>query len=389
MEESLRADVWMLTVPTDFRIARSRIRYSHHVLVRITAQDEVGWGAAPLYARAPHELRGVVADAVPRALAGADDDLEEARARAAAALAAFPDVLSAVDGALWDLSGRRAGRSVASLLGASTRRVPITEQLFVVSPERGRRELAAIRARGVSNVKVKLSGDADADLRLVAALRDAGGDDLGLRVDANRAYPLPRAIALAPRLRELGVVRWEEPIGGSFAAVAQLRSATPLEVILDESIRTRADLEQALSAGALDVLNLKLGRVGGITSGERLRSECASAGVAVSIGCAEDLGPAMAAILHAAAAWSPVETEGVGWMRLGVDVAEPSPEVSGGEVELADAPGWGIEVRPEAVAFALVHEREWTRRFVARSWARRQEQRVANLAARVGLLARG
>src|SRR5207237_8682827 len=116
--------------------------------------------------------------------------------------------------------------------------------------------------------------------------------------------------ALASRLHELDSARWEEPIAGSFADLARLRSATSLEVILDESIRTLDDLDEALAAGALDGLNVKLGRVGGITSAERFRAACASAGVAVSIGCAEDVGPAMAAILHASAAWRPVETEG-------------------------------------------------------------------------------
>jgi len=378
-------DAWTLTVPTRLRISHAVIRYSHHLLVRLGEGDTVGWGSAPLYARAPHELPTIFRAAVAPALARAGGD----RGALVARLRGFPDVLSALDGALLDLEARQRGDSVARLLGASSSVVRITEQIFAVDAEIGARELRAILARGVRRVKVKVVGRPSADVGLVAALREVAGDDVHLRVDANRAYVLETALAVAPQLAAFGVQVWEEPLRGPFSDVAAFRAETGNEVILDESVRSLADLEAALAARALDVLNLKLNRLGGITAASAYRKRCSEAGVETVIGCAEDLGPAMAAILHAAAAWGPRETEGLGWMRLGLDLASPSPVVRAGVVHLPDGPGWGIDVSPEVElrngrrdALRLVHHDEWGRTFVVRSWMQRQEQRLSSLVAR-------
>ncbi len=81
----------------------------------------------------------------------------------------------------------------------------------------------------------------------------------------------------------------------------------------------------------------------------------------------------MAAILHAARAWRPGETEGIGWLRLGVDIAEPRPRVVGGRVEVGAAPGWGLQVEPRG----LVPETRWGLGFRAAGWLGEQRRRLA------------
>ena len=377
-------EAWALTVPVDHAIARSRIRYSDHLVVRVGD----GWGAAPLYARAHHELPAVLDDHVRpflREHAGAAP--RQLRARAQQTLAAWPDVLNAVDQALWHTEALAAGVPVASLLGeAPDARVPITAQLFAMDPAgaaAAAREL--VRARGCTRLKVKVTGEPRRDLALVAAVREAVGDGVALRLDANRGYGLADAAAIAQPLHELGVEAWEEPADASFPELASLRRDTPLRITLDESLRDDRDVERALAAGAADAVNLKLSRIGGLSAAARWRERCARERVGISLGCAEDLGPAMWAILHAAAAWRPSETEGIGWMRLGLDLAGPRPEVRDGSVVLPEGAGWGGAVAPEITNLTragrlprLRPEAEWDARFRVHSRLRRQRQRAEN-----------
>ena len=118
-----------------------------------------------------------------------------------------------------------------------------------------------------------------------------------LRVDANRGYTFAGALAIAPRLRSLAIDEWEEPLDGSFEELSRLRSETGLAVILDESVRSRDDLERALDRDAFDVLNIKLARIGGITAALDYRARCLAAGRDILLGCNEDIGFGMAAIL--------------------------------------------------------------------------------------------
>jgi L-alanine-DL-glutamate epimerase-like enolase superfamily enzyme len=391
-----RVDWWLLTVPMDERIARARIRYSHHVLVRVRTPDLEGWGAAPLYARVPHQVRALR----PR-LHRLTEFLDTTRPTAARALCAdalpdAPDVRSALDGALWELEARQDGCSVARLLGATDRSVAITEQMFADAAARAEQVWPVLRARGTRTLKVKVCGRPDVDLAVLRRLREVVGADVRLRVDANRGYSPVDGLRVAPRLAELGIEEWEEPLAAGFEDVARIRGETGLRVILDESIRSNDDLDRALACGAVDLLNLKLSRLGGITAANDYRQRCAEAGVGVLIGCNEDLGPAMAAVLHAAAAWSPFETEGLGWLRLGLDLADPSPELVDGGVDIRSAPGWGLTVEPRVHARSdsarlplpqPVHLSAWSTSFAARSVARRQHQRACNAWLRTRALA--
>jgi len=375
---------WLLTVPIDERIARARIRYSHHVLVNVCDGTHEAWGAAPLYANAPHRVRAL--RPVLERVTGSLDLARPAVARehCARALTGVPDVCNALDGALWELEALRAGSSVASLLGSDRSKVEITEQLFADAALEPETILHVLRRHGTRALKVKVCGDLPVDLRALRRVRSAVGRDVHIRIDANRGYTLQTARRLALELPSLGIAEWEEPAVGDFETIARLRRETGLRVILDESVRTLDDLEQALAAEALDVLNLKLSRLGGITAALEFKRRCERAGVGILLGCNEDIGPAMAAVLHAAAAWQPFETEGLGWVRLGLDLGSPQPTPVDGRVTVGAAPGWGIQVEPRSRPCGRVnppnpvHMSAWSRRFAARSVAQRQHQRLSN-----------
>jgi L-alanine-DL-glutamate epimerase-like enolase superfamily enzyme len=184
-------------------------------------------------------------------------------------------------------------------------------------------------------------------------------------------------------MADLGVLAVEEPLNNR-ADLGRFRREVGLPVMLDESVLTLADLEKAIASEAIDSLNIKLTRVGGISEAMAYWRRCEMAGVAVSLGCNEDLGPGMAAILHMAAA-SPglYSMEGIGRLRLGTDFIAEEMTVQNGCVWLPDGNGLGVHLADHfpdgmnrfAHVFDLSTSSPWLIRGVSHYF--RNKQRVA------------
>lgn len=261
-----------------------------------------------------------------------------------------PGLAFAVDTAIWDLKGKQQKQPVASLLGgAQQTAVPITEQLFINNWGDSQQELHQIAARGTTRLKIKTGFSPQADIALLQKVRRVIGNNVQIRIDANRAYSLAESVDLYRKMKEMGVTALEEPINDPhWAALRRLREMVKLPVMLDESILSPADLQQAIQAGALDSLNIKLTRAGGMTQALAYQRMCREASIAVSIGCNEDIGPGMAAILHFSAAQEKHDgTEGMGHLRLGTDIIQESMPITNGHAVLPSGPGLGVTLKPD------------------------------------------
>jgi len=256
-----------------------------------------------------------------------------------------PGVAYAVDTALWDLRSRVEGRSVADVIGGARRsRVDVTQQLFIEEWIAAEAELKSILARGTRRVKLKIGRGPATDLAFVRRVQAFVGPQTALTVDANRAYSLAAGAELYRCLADLGVVTFEEPLRPrDWAGLRRLREDLGVPVMLDESVLSLEDLRTATQERALDVLNVKLTRVGGITLALEYIRLCLESGIEVSIGCTEDLGIGTAAIVHLAATLGTgVPVEGLGPLRLGFDVVQPSWVIEDGAVKVPAEPGLGV-----------------------------------------------
>lgn len=348
------ARAYLLSFPVDFKIARSRIIYSHHIVVTLAAEGLVGCGSGVLYRGTLWQLKRIWDEWLHDTLSTLDiHALDEGWQPLLDRLATIqPGLTFAVDSALWDLRGKVRGCQVAELLGGVQRtQIPITEQIFIDRWAESETELAQIQQRGTTSLKVKTGFHPRQDVELVQRVQQLMGPGVEIRVDANRGYALAEARESYRALKAMGVLAAEEPISDpDWSALYRFRQETGLPVMLDESILSLDDLRRALDANALDILNVKLTRVGGVSRALAYIDLCQQAGVALSVGCAEDIGPGMASILHLSAALPALySTEGMGYLRLGTDiVAEPMPVVQG-QVALPAAPGLGVTLLPDFV----------------------------------------
>ena len=349
------SDITLLAVPVDLRIALSRILFSYHVVVQLDSGDLTGLGGGVLYRCMPHRVgRLFRREILPWWQRACQDQVSAdwpERAREWARIS--PAAVYAVDTAVWDLRSQMENRSLCALLGGAQRSsVGLTEQVFIRDWSVGEAELADILARGTKRIKVKIGIDPATDLQTIERVRAFVGMEVDLRVDANHAYSLAEGESLYRRLADLGVTAFEEPLRvGDWRGLRTLRERVGMPVILDESVLSIEDLRTAIAERALDVLNVKLTRVGGITLAREYIRLCQQGGIGVVIGCTEDLGMGMAAIVHTAGSLDTLHSvEGVGPLRLGFDVATPAWEIQDGALKVPTAPGLGVTLQRDWLA---------------------------------------
>ncbi|MFE0047203.1 enolase C-terminal domain-like protein [Streptomyces albireticuli] len=255
-----------------------------------------------------------------------------------------PGVAAAVDAALLDLVGKRAGTPVHALLGTTAPPAAATARtLGIMSPVQ-----AALRARGLADsgftvLKVKGgSPDPEDDLARVRAVREAA-PDAALLLDPNGAWSTGQARALLPRFAELGVEAVEQPtVPGDPEALARLAEDSPLPVIADEDAVGPEDVRRL--AGRVHGINVKLAKCGGVHAALRIAESLQGSGTALMLGCltASSLGLAPAVHLADRARWVDLD----GHLLLAHD---PWEGIGGadGTVRASDRAGLGVRPRPE------------------------------------------
>jgi L-alanine-DL-glutamate epimerase-like enolase superfamily enzyme len=244
-----------------------------------------------------------------------------------------PHALSAIDEALWDLAGRRAGEPVWRLLGAARSR-PIDVNWTISATDRAgaAREAGFARSSGYRCVKVKVGiGD---DAGRLAAVRAAAGPEMALRLDANGAWSVREALAALRAFEPLGIELCEEPVHG-LEAISELSELTRIPLAIDET----SLLDGALEHRFCTAVCLKVGRSGGIAATIAAARRAREAGYQVYLASALDGPLGIAAALHAAAVIEPERFCGLATLAMFAAPENPLRAVDG---TLAPPPGPGL-----------------------------------------------
>ncbi|MGO9751194.1 MAG: mandelate racemase/muconate lactonizing enzyme family protein [Solirubrobacteraceae bacterium] len=284
-------------------LVSSRDSVSVRPLILLRLRDKrdglAGFGeAAPLHGYDGVDDAQVIAalDACGPLLASSDGRDREALLAQCAELAPLPQALAAIDLALWDLAGRRAGEPIWRLLGAvAPVPVEVNATIGALDPEDAAREVRAAVAAGFRTLKVKVAAGDDSGR--IAAARAAAGNDVRIRIDANGGWSAPEAIAALRALAPHGIECCEEPVHG-LEAIAAVAGAAGVPVSLDES----AAAPGALARRVCDAACLKISRCGGITGLLRDGAIARAAGYELYLASTLDGPLGIAAALHAAAA---------------------------------------------------------------------------------------
>jgi L-Ala-D/L-Glu epimerase len=323
------------------------------VLVEVVDSDGVsGWGegvqtwriTGDSLASVEAAVRGPLRDVV----LGRDvDDLHALSLDIAEAIVANTAAKAAVDVAVYDLAARRLGVSLARFLGTTTTRVD-TDVTISVASTAEMAEAARDRVKdGFDVLKVKVGDGAGDDVERMRAVRDAAGESVRLRVDANQGWSAREAVRIVRELEDAGldIELVEQPVRAEdLDGLAYVTERVDTPVLADESVRNARDALTIVHRHAADLLNLKLAKCGGLGPALQLLAVAEASGTGVLVGQMMEtpVGTGAAAAL-AAVSGSPyaADLDAVWWLS--------SSPVSGGlvydgaSIVLPDAPGLGIE----------------------------------------------
>jgi L-alanine-DL-glutamate epimerase-like enolase superfamily enzyme len=325
-------------------------------LVRITTDDGLeGWGEAcplagtylPAFAGGVRAALAVLAPA----LLGADPrNLAAVNARMDAALLGQAAAKSPLDVACWDILGRATATPLATLLGGRVSDLlPLYVAVPLGSPEATGARVAEAWAQGVRRFQLKVGGDPRADVASVRAALEVTGDEGVVVADANGGWSLQDAL-IAVRLLEPLPVYLEQPCRSLLECV-HVRRATSLPLILDEIVTDATTLIAAVREAGAGTVNLKVGKVGGLTRAKLLRDLAQSLGVALTIEDTWGGDVATAAVSHLAASTRPDALFSVSFLNDAVaeHIAGFQPRAQGGHGSAPDGPGLGIDVDAAAL----------------------------------------
>jgi L-Ala-D/L-Glu epimerase len=251
----------------------------------------------------------------------------------------LPEALAAIDLALWDRAGRRAGRPVAALLTDDPApAVPVSATIGTLDRAGAARGAARAARLGFQCLKVKVGiGD---DAGRLAAVRAAAGPHMQLRVDANGAWDVEGAVRAIETLAPVGLELVEEPVHG-LRDVRAVRERVAARVAIDETAAEHG----ALGAGVADAVCLKISRCGGIAGLLAAAALVRASGAEVYLGSTLDGPLGIAAAAHAAAALAsrgPLPACGLATLGLFAGLEDPLP-VQRGHMTVPTDPGLGVE----------------------------------------------
>jgi L-alanine-DL-glutamate epimerase-like enolase superfamily enzyme len=324
------------------------------VLVRITTDDGLtGWGESFAYG-APVAVANVVDDALAPLLHGEDPTQIELLTRkmhqalmiwGRRGLGMF--AVSGVELALWDLAGKARGVPVCALLGGvvQPRLRAYASLLRYASPSDVGRAATAAVTRGYTALKLH-----QIDVESVAVAREAVGDAVDLMLDTNCPWSVEDAIRVGRQLERFDL-RWlEEPVWPpeDYLGLARVRAALGIPIACGENDSTMFGHAAIIAAGAADVIQPSVTKVGGLGEMKKIATLAAAANVTLAPHCFY-YGPGLAATVHFAAS-----TPGVSYVEFPTAdldaplLAEPV-RCTGGVITVGDRPGLGADPNPDVI----------------------------------------
>ncbi|HEY9281185.1 MAG TPA: enolase C-terminal domain-like protein [Eoetvoesiella sp.] len=221
------------------------------------------------------------------------DDIAGIMEELDAILAFNSTVKACVDMALHDLLARRLGVSVGVLLGGSMRTSIAQSRILALKPpaEMGAKA-AELVEQGYKQLKLKLSGQTDLDVARLASVRDAVGPAITLTLDPNQSYNSKQMMRAFAQMERFDIALIEQPVpAADWRGLALLTKTLPVAIEADESAQTVHDVFRLVSERTVDVINLKVTKMGGLRRFIEAARICEAGGVVCRLGAA--FGPSL------------------------------------------------------------------------------------------------
>ncbi|MBM7653261.1 o-succinylbenzoate synthase [Neobacillus cucumis] len=263
---------------------------------------------------------------------------------------------SALETALWDLYAKQESSPLAKILGGTRAKIASGVVVATDSTAKALQQIEQYLVEGYQRIKVKINPKQD--YSFLAEIRKLY-PELPIMVDANSAYTL-NDIDRLKALDELNLLMIEQPLAHDDIidhAILQKEIRTP--ICLDESIVTFEDAKKAIELGSCQVINIKVGRVGGLFEAKRIHDYCMSKDIPVWCGGMIEFGISRAhnialASLQGFTIPSDISASSRFWEE---DIILPEVQVNKGYVQVPNTPGIGFSLNEKRLQEALLSKK--------------------------------
>lgn len=341
-------------------------------LVRVRTNDgDEGWGQVSPY-NADITSRVVHRQIAPHVLGLDASDIEAVTATVIDREHKFQGTylyraLCGIDTALWDIRGKRAGKSVCHLLGGKSPGFPVyaSSMQREITPEAEAERMLALKEQyGYQSFKFRIARECGHDEdqwpgrteAIVKIMRKTLGNDVNLLVDANSGYTPSKAIKIGHMLTDYGISHFEEPCPyWELDWTQQVTDALDIDVSGGEQDNNMIVWQRMIDTHAVDIVQPDICYMGGITRTLQVAAMAEQAGISCTLHSA-NLSLVTLFSIHLMSAiknagkYVEFSIEGLDYYPWQDRIFTPNFEIQNGQVNLPDLPGWGIEINPEWIA---------------------------------------
>ncbi len=341
------------------------------VLRTTTADGLIGWGECNPFWSINGETQEtclVVGKHLAKALIDHDaTDIEGVHHTMDRLIFGNNSIKSAFDIAVHDIAAQASGKPLYQFLGADDPGSPpgIGRQLITdYTVSLGSAEEMATGAKdivrnGFTVIKVKLGSGAEEDIARIRAIREAIGNSIPLRIDANQGWTPEIAINVLNALSPFNIQHCEEPIPRwQFMEMRRVKEASPIPIMADESCCDHHDAERLIALGACQRFNIKLGKSGGLFKARKIIALAEAMGMEVQIGGFLESRLAWTAAAHLA-----LTSRAVRYCDMDTPLMFTADPVlggitydAGGAITIPNAPGLGASIDPTFLEGGVVAE---------------------------------
>lgn len=262
-----------------------------------------------------------------------------------------PSAKAAIDIACHDLMGKSAKLPIYDLLGGKFHEsLSFAKVLSIDEPGIMAEKAQEALKQGYSSLKLKVGWDIESDIERIAAVRQKVGKKVQIRVDANQGWgTVANALPAVKALEPLNLSWLEQPIRmGDIDGLAELKEKTTIPLMADESIHNGTHLLEIIKKNAVDKINIKLMKCGGIYQAIQLAKTAEVAGISCQIGSMVESSIGSAAGYHTAISRKNItSTELTGPLLFSLDIGNLDYEIP--YVHLTKEPGLGIVINEEVL----------------------------------------
>lgn len=343
-----------ISVPlrTPFKTALRTVCSVEDVIVEIHTDDgRIGYGEAPptgpITGDTTGAIIGAIQDHIAKSIIGMDvDDFEDVMQKVQKSIVGNTSAKAAVDMALWDLYGQKYGIPVYKLMGGARKNITTDITISVNDPETMVRDSLIALDRGYDCLKMKVGINPEMDVARLKAVRQAVGNDVTIRIDANQAWTPKQAVKILNAMQEQGlqIELVEQPVHAhDLEGMKYVTERSYVPVLADESLYSPADAATILRMGAADLLNIKLMKCGGLYNALKICTMAEVYGVECMIGCMLEAKISVNAAVHLACAKKVITKVDLD----GPVLCSEDPILGGAvfnekDITVSDAPGLGI-----------------------------------------------